>query len=73
MVRIFGRDVAELPLVATRYKNRGKVHDCTTNLIDISQFNLSIPTLVPFPLFKFFLPLFILWWFESGHGKLGTV
>ncbi|KAK7392515.1 hypothetical protein VNO78_20957 [Psophocarpus tetragonolobus] len=24
MVRIFGRDIAELPLVATRYKNRGK-------------------------------------------------
>ncbi|RDX93310.1 Increased DNA methylation 1, partial [Mucuna pruriens] len=24
MLRIFGRDIAELPLVATRYKNRGK-------------------------------------------------
>ena len=36
MVRIFGRDVAELPIVATRYKNRGKVGDCVNNLIGIS-------------------------------------
>jgi hypothetical protein len=25
MLRIFGRDIAELPLIATRHKNRGKV------------------------------------------------
>jgi len=36
MLRIFGEDIAELPIVATRYKNRGKVRDHATNLIVIA-------------------------------------
>jgi len=58
MLRIFGTDIAELPLIATRHKNRGKVRpeDCTANLIGlfIGYQCLTAPNHFPLKFWYFF-------------------
>jgi len=64
MLRIFGTDIAELPLIATRHKNRGKVRpeDCTANLIGLFIGYQCLTAPNHFPFLKF-------WYFFYGNIK----